>query len=169
MPLPWEQDYGDAKAPAGGMPWEKDYGDSGQTFAERVGNAFDSSAYLPNKTFGLRPTREVPEPDRSTQSLGELLRNPSQRARNTALGTGPGSVAGISGAGVLVPAVGAGLAPLAAGLARGAAGAAKQLPGTALAATAGYVASHFDDQPEWVKEFVHNLLLHFQLNAGGKK
>jgi hypothetical protein len=149
-----------------------------QTYAERSAGAFDPSAYRPTSLGDPTQMREVPEPDWSHQSIGEMMRNVSQRGRNTAWGEGPGSVAGIPGAAAIPAAVGWPFAaegarlvfgPAAGGLARGAAAAAKQLPGTALAATAGYVASHFDDQPDWVKEFVHNLLLHFQLGAGGKK
>jgi hypothetical protein len=140
---------------------------TGLTFADRAKGAFDPSSFRPTELLAPTQEREVPAPDASKQSIPEMMRNVSQRARNTASGTGPGSVAGIPGpyvAGGL-----AGLAPVASVVARGAAAAAKQLPATALAATAGYVGSHFGDQPEWVKEFIHNLLLHVQLSAGGKK
>jgi hypothetical protein len=157
-------------------------GDEGApTFAERSsfdnrsGGAFDPASYRPTKPGDLRQYSEVPEPDRSKQSIPEMMRNVSQRATNTSLGEGPGSVevAGKRIPGLMVgaalPAALQGTIIAAPWLGRGAAAAGRQLPGTALAATAGYVASHFEDQPEWMKEFVHNLLLHFQLGAGGKK
>lgn len=145
------------------------------TFAERAKDAFNPSSYRPTRPGDLMRYREVPPPDRSKQSIPEMMRNVSQRATNTSLGEGPGSVE-VGGKAVPGLMVGAALPTALEGtiiaapwLARGAVAAGKQLPGTALAATAGYVASQFADQPEWMKEFVHNLLLHFQLGAGGKK
>ncbi len=149
--------------------------DEGPTFAERSAGAFDPSSYRPTRPGDFTRYREVPEPDRSKQSIPEMMRNVSQRATNTSLGEGPGSVE-VGGkrvpglmVGAALPAALEGTIIAAPWLARGATAAGKQLPGTALAATAGYVASHFEDQPDWMKEFVHNLLLHFQLGAGGKK
>lgn len=149
--------------------------EEGATFAERAKGAFDPSSYRPTRPGDFRQYREVPEPDRSKQSILEMMRNVSQRATNTSLGEGPGSVE-VGGkripglmVGAALPAALRGTIIAAPWLGRGAAAAAQQLPLTALAATGGYVASHFDDQPEWMKEFVHNLLLHFQLGAGGKK
>jgi hypothetical protein len=82
------------------MPWERDYGQIGRTPSAYIADAFGS---LPRKTLDLIDTREVPPPNWSEQSLGEMLRNPSQRARNTALGTGPGSVEGIPGVAAMLP------------------------------------------------------------------
>jgi hypothetical protein len=50
--------------------------------------------------------RAVPPPSRG-QSFSELSRDVTQRARNTAFGTGPGSVEGIPGAVLPLAAVGA--------------------------------------------------------------
>lgn len=144
----------------------KQFGDTPQ---KRIAQDF---ANLPPTRFGQpMGEREVPEPPSlgsvNLGSIRDTLRKSSditQRARNTALGTGPGSVGGIPGV-ALVPAI----EPVATMVAKSAAAAAKQLPATALAATAGYVASNFGEQPEWLKEFIHNLLLHVQLSAGSKK
>lgn len=111
------------------------------------------------KTFSPTQTKAVPRPGEGGNYSSDI----TQRARNTAFGQGPGSVAGI-------PGVAAPLAPGGAGMiARGVPAAVAAVPGTALAAGTGYVASHFDDLPDWAKEFFHNLALHFQLGAGGKK
>ena len=142
--------------------------DQAPTFAERSAGAFDRSSYRPTSMGDLMRTGEVPKPG---ERGGNYSSDITQRARNTALGQGPGSaeVAGRGVPGIALPAALEGTIIAAPWLAKGAVSAAKQLPGTALAATAGYVASHFEDQPAWMKEFVHNLLLHFQLGAGGKK
>jgi hypothetical protein len=58
--------------------------------------------------FSLIQPREVPEPAPG-QSFSEMSRNVTQRARNTALGTGPGSVSEIPGAVLPFSAIGAGV------------------------------------------------------------
>lgn len=111
------------------------------------------------KTFSLPGTKAVPRPGEGGNYSSDI----TQRARNTAFGQGPGSVGGVPGA--LAP-----LAPGSAGMVvRGIPAAAAAIPGTALAAGTGYLSSHFDDLPDWAKEFFHNLALHFQLGAGSKK
>lgn len=111
------------------------------------------------KTFSPIETKAVPRPGEGGNYSSDI----TQRARNTAFGQGPGSVAGI-------PGVAAPLTPGAAAMAvRGVPSAIAAIPGTALAAGTGYFSSHFDDMPDWAKDFFHNLALHFQLGATGKK
>jgi hypothetical protein len=88
---------------------------SAQTPAGRVAEDFAS---LPRQPFSLMDTREVPRPGAPG---GNYSSDITQRARNTAFGQGPGSVAGIpgvalplavEGAGVVGGAVGRGLGAL---------------------------------------------------------
>src|SRR5258708_15831302 len=94
-----------------------------QTPAGRVADDFAS---LPRSPGSLMETREVPRPGAPG---GNYSSDITQRARNTAFGQGPGSVAGIPGAALPLAAEGAGV-------------------------VGGAAARGFGAMPEWLKTAV---------------